>query len=130
MLADIQPQIGGNLLVAATAGVQLVTHFASHCDQARFHVVMHVFNGRVIRLGHTIAPDLLERGQRGREFVAAQHTGLRQRGSVRLARGNFVGQQHAVERKRPLPLLELGIRPLIEAARPHLHCTASFGCAD
>ena len=41
-----------------------------------------------------------------------KHAGLGQRGGVRLAGRHLVGQQHAVEGKRPLPLLEFGIRRL------------------
>ena len=36
LFAHVQPQVGGDLLIAAAAGVQLVTDFAGQLDQARF----------------------------------------------------------------------------------------------
>ncbi len=79
-------------------------------------VVVHVLDRRIVGLGHAFARDLIEREQRCRQFFAGQDAGLCQSGRVRLAGRNLVRQQHAVERKRPLPLLELRIRRLAEAA--------------
>ncbi len=119
--AYVQAQIGGNLFVAAAAGVQLVADFAGKLHQPCFDVMMNVFDGRIISRRHAFGRNLIERVQRSFELGVRQHAGLGQRGRVRLAGRHFVGQQDAVERKRPLPLLEFRIRRLLEAARPHLH---------
>src|SRR5262249_54141163 len=60
-----------------------------------------------------------------------QYAGLRQRSRVRLTGRHFVRQQDAVEGKRPLPLLEIRVQLLAEAARPHLHLlTPDFATSD
>ncbi len=101
--------------------MQLVADFASKLYQPCFHIMMNVFDGRIIDRRRTFRRNLVERTQRGFELGEHQHTSLGQRGRVRFARRHFVRQQDAVERKRPLPLLEFGIRLMLEAARPHLH---------
>ena len=63
--AYVQAQIGGNLFVAAAAGVQLVADFAGKLHQPRFDVVMDVFDGRIVSRGHALGRDLVERAQRG-----------------------------------------------------------------
>ena len=125
LLANIEPQIGGDLLVAAASRVQLVAGFASQFHQARLDVVVHILDRRIVGLGNRFARDLLEREDRAGKLLRIQHSGAGERGRVRLAGSDFVRQQHAIEGKRPLPLLEFGILRLAEAARPHLHLTVS-----
>ena len=124
--AHVQAQVGGDLLVAAAAGVQLVADFAGKLHQPLFDVMVNVFDGRVVSRGHAFGGDLLERRAAWPASSAAVSTpALASADSVRLARRNLVRQQDAIERKRPLPLLEFRVQLLAEAARPHLHFATS-----
>ena len=44
LIADIQSQVGRNLLVAAAAGVELVTHFTNQLHQSLLDEMMHIFD--------------------------------------------------------------------------------------
>ncbi len=49
LLPHVQPQVGGNLLVAAAAGVQLQAEIADALHQLQLHKVVNVFRFRAAR---------------------------------------------------------------------------------
>ena len=125
LLTNVEPQVGGNLLVAAAPRVQLVTGFARQLHQAQLDVVVHVLDGRIVRPGNFFTRNLLEGEDYPAKLLAGQHARLGNGDGVRLAGDYLEGQQHAVERKGALPLLEVGILRLAETAGPHFHLSVS-----
>ena len=70
--SHIKAQISGNLLVAAAATVQLVTHVANHHDQLFLDKMMHVLGLIIIeeRWGHrSLFSNLIEALQDGNQFI-------------------------------------------------------------
>ena len=67
LLADVEAQVGGDLLVAAAAGVEFETERADALNECQFDEVMNVFGGRVIAhlglagFGGVIGGDRIER---------------------------------------------------------------------
>ena len=125
LFPHVEPQVGRDLFVAAAPGVQLVANLTGHFHQALLDVVMNVLDGRIIVFRHTLAGDLVKREKRRRQLLLVQNASRLQRLGVRFARSDLVGQQYAIERKRPLPLLEIGVLRLAKAAGPHLHFAIS-----
>ncbi len=125
--AHEEPEIGRNLLVAAAPAVQLLACFAHQRHELFLHKMVDVFCFRVrkeVRLV-TVALDLVQRRQNELALFAGQYSRGPERAGVRAAGRQLEAQQLLVERKRPLPLLELRIQRLPEPARPHLHFAAS-----
>src|SRR5215472_2703844 len=54
-------------------------------------------------------------------FLGAKHTCAYQRMRMRCAGSQLFRDQHAIERKRALPLLESRIERLFQPPGPHLH---------
>ena len=51
LLAYVEPQVGGDLLVAAAAGVQLQRKLADLLSELEFDKMMHVLRARICREG-------------------------------------------------------------------------------
>src|SRR5579863_7572193 len=115
LFAHIKAQVGGDLLVAAAARVQLASNLPSERDYPSLDVMVNVLDGWIVIGRYSFTSDLIECRQTQAQFLRAEHIGLGQRGRVRLAGGNFVWQQDAVKRERPLPVLKLRIGGLVEA---------------
>ncbi len=75
LLAHVEAQIGGDLLVAAAAGVQLEAERADALDECKFDEVMNVFGGRVIAhqrlagFGGVVGGNRVERVADGCAFI-------------------------------------------------------------
>ena len=82
--AQVQTQVGGDLIVARSARVQLFADVANQFGESRFDVHMHIFTchrplkGTLFYLGQDIGKTLLNRGIfiRGEDARGHQHLGM------------------------------------------------------
>ncbi len=85
MRAQVQPQVGGHLVVAAAAGAQLAAERAEPIDQATFERGVHVFVGRgrheCARLAGGV--EIGQRVEHAAELVSVEQPGLVQHPGVR-----------------------------------------------
>src|ERR1700761_8181863 len=114
-LPDVKPEVGGNLLVAAEACVELEAKIADGLDQLQLDEMMNILSLRVHRLRNmrsfTEAVRLLletkqnpvESIDNAYELVFPQNGRSQQSASVRLAGHDFLRQQRAVELDGALP---------------------------
>src|SRR5208283_5221295 len=92
---NIKPQIGGDLLIAATAGVQLEAKRAELFGEPEFDEVVNIFGCRVVadqglaRVGGVGDGNCVEGVLQLRCFTIGQDTGCTKSGRVRLAGGDF-----------------------------------------
>ena len=99
MVAQVEPQVGGDLVVAGTAGAQLATERAEAFQQAAFQGGVHVF---VVDRGPELAGragrlEVVEGGQHAAEFIGVEQAGRGQDAGVRPRGGQIVGGQAPVE---------------------------------
>src|SRR5690242_15697268 len=114
-----QTQIGSDLLVAAASRVQLEPNISSEFDQTTFEEMMNVFGLAVLHevwIGFSSMLDVFQSIEQRLQFRCREHTGTRERTSVRAAGGDLLRQESLVEWKRPLPLLEFRIQRPAEPA--------------
>ncbi len=135
LLADVEAKIGGDLLVAAAAGVELEAERADALDQLQLDEVMNVFGGWMIadeRLAGfrcVVGGDGVERVPRCSAVSrSVRIPAATEGGRVRLAGGDFLGEQPPVKDDGALPCFEFAIERLAKAAGPHLHvhCLSFF----
>ena len=104
--------------------MELVAKLTYHSYQHQLHKVMYIFRfprfkERWIML-HLLA-DFLEGGGDAIGFLSSKHTCADQRMSMRCAGRQLFPDQHVIERKGALPLLESRIERLSQPPGPHLH---------
>ena len=125
-VADEETHVGGDLLVAAAAGVELEGEGADLFGEFELDEVVDVFGLRVggddgcasfgLCLATSVGRALRHRAE---EFVAGEDAGgLRWRGRG-LAGFDLVGEEAPVEGEGALPVFEGGVEWFAEAAGPH-----------
>ena len=102
-------EIGGDQFVAAAARVQLVAERPEIFDQRRLDEMVHVFGRRTVQprgFACRALGDFVERRQRVAHFRDGQNARRFERARPHPVHGQLVRQQAAVERERPLKLVE------------------------
>src|SRR5690606_10959072 len=84
LVAQPEADVGGDLVVARAAGVQLLAGDADAVGQARLDIHVHVFqiDAPVEGTGFDLGRDVLQIGDDLVALIAAQHAGLFQHGGV------------------------------------------------
>ncbi len=121
-VAQPQADIGGHLVVAAAAGVQLLAGDADAVGQACFDVHVHVFevDAPVELAGFDFALDGLQAINDGVALGIAEHADLRQHGGMGDRTHDVVAVQALVEIDRGGETGDEGVDGLTEAAAPGL----------
>jgi hypothetical protein len=125
--ANIEPQIGRDLFIAAAPGVQLESQRTDPLHHRQLDVMVDVFGGRMIahrrfpRVRRVVRSNRVQRRPQLRCFTHSQNSGCAKGGRVRLAGGYLFREEPPVENNRSLPLFEVPVERLPKAARPHLH---------
>ncbi len=122
-VADEEPHVGGDLLVAAAAGVELECEVADLFGEFEFDEVVDVFG---LFVGRRCLFDALATARRPsfhlEELFAGEDAGGFDGAGVGDAGFDFVREEAPVEREGALPFFELLVEWLAEAAGPHLGC--------
>ena len=122
-VADVEAQIGGDLLVAAAAGMELQTERAHGFRQAQFDEMVDVLSLRIVadlvELRRVIRADGFERADDPVALVGGENARGAQRERVRPAGSQFFPEKQPVEANGALPLIEEGIGRGAKAAGPH-----------
>jgi hypothetical protein len=122
-VAHIQAQIGGDLFVAAAAGVQFERDGAGALLQFQLEEVVHVFRcgRRYVQLACCeVFADCVQAVHDLLQFCGREDACRCDGPGVRGAGEDFLPDEAPVKRERPLPVLEGLVQWLAEAARPHL----------
>ena len=124
-LANEEAHVGGDLLVAAAAGVELKGEVADLLGEFEFDVVVDVFGLRVGgHDGFALFGLLLCYGAEAfdhqEEFFAGEDAGGFDGAGVSDAGFDFVRDEAPVEGEGALPLFELLVEWFAETAGPHL----------
>ncbi len=122
LVAQPQADVGGDLVVAATPGVQLLAGDADAVGQARLDVHVHVFqiDAPVELAGFDLALDLGEAVDDRVALGDAQHAGLFEHGGVGDGAHDVVAVQALVEVDGGGEAGDEGVDRLAEAAAPGL----------
>jgi len=99
VVSQVQPQIGGDLVVATAPGAQFAAERAQPLQQPAFQRGVHVLvsDGRAeLTAGHR-RTQVVEREQHPGGLVVAQQPGAMQYPCVRLGRQQVIGRQPPVE---------------------------------
>src|SRR5258708_5030792 len=129
IFADEQPQIGGDLFVAAAAGVEFFAGLADQIDELLLHEVMDIFGLVIVQIAGVFLGVPRNSGETFDDpvpLLGGQNSALAQRVRVGAARRQFIEQQLLVKWKRSLPFFKLRIERLPNPAGPHLHLIASW----
>jgi hypothetical protein len=116
--ADVEAEVGGDLLIAAAAAVEFVARVSDESDELFFDEVVDVFGFAVFekpRIGG-LSGNLVEALENRDEFFRRQNAHALESLSVCATGRQLVWQQALIVRKRPLPALEFGIERLAETA--------------
>ncbi len=120
---DVEAEVGGDLLVAAAAGVELEGEVADRVSEAELDEVVDVFGlgvvADLVRPRRVVGSDGLQRADDLGAVVVGEDTGGAKRERMRPAGGQLFPEQLPVEADRALPLVEEGIGGRAKAARPH-----------
>ena len=123
-VAHEEAHVGGDLLVAASAGVELEGEGTDDFRELQLNIVMDVFGvwgfscERRRKLG--FGEDLVEAGEHGGEFGVGEDAGGGDGFRVSLRGGDLLWEQAPVEGEGTLPFFELFVEWFAEAAGPHL----------
>ncbi len=121
-LADPQPQIGRDLVIAAAGRVQLAPHLAEPLDECPFDVHVNVFEldveleAALLNFAADVAQGLLNSPAFvvGEQADVGQHLGMRDRG------GDIVRIKAAIEAHTFSELLHAAVGRLLKNAAPSL----------
>ena len=99
VVAQVEPQVGGDLVVAGPAGAQLAAERAEPLQQAAFERGVHVL---VVDRGPELAGragrlEVVQRGQHPAQLVGVEQAGAGQHPSVRAGGGQIVRREAPVE---------------------------------
>ena len=122
-------EIGGDQLIAAAAGVQFEAERPEIFDQRRFDEMVHVFGGRGVQprgIARCALGDLVERRQGVAHFLDGENARRFERARPHAIHRQFVRQQAAVERERPLKLVEQLVGRAVKPPAPQFACRLLF----
>ena len=99
VVPQVQPQVGGDLVVAAAPGAELAAQGAELLQQAALERLVHVLVGldRRERAGGDLGGELGERADHLRDLVVGQQAGPVQHAGVRAGARQVVGRQPPVD---------------------------------
>ena len=99
-VAQVEPQVGGDLVVAAAAGAQLAAERAEPLEQAALEGGVHVLvvdRRPERRRSRDRGVEVVERGEHLAELVVVEQAGAVQHPGVRPRGGQVVGREPPVE---------------------------------
>ena len=114
-------EVSGDEFVAAAARVQLVAERAEIFDERGLDEMVHIFSGRSAQPRVIVlraVGDFVERGQRVAHFFDGKYACRFERARPHPVHGQLVRQQAAVERERPLKLVEQFIGSAVKPPAP------------
>ena len=117
-------QIGGHLIVARTAGVQLLAQIADPLDELAFDPGVDIFGiglQDLIRIGLYLGQQGIERHFQSSLLLGAQHADLHQGPGPTDRAGDVLLGQAIVKPQGIIELLEPGIGCLTETSAPQRH---------
>ena len=126
----VQAQVGRDLLVAAAAGMQLVSGFTDGRDELLLDEMVHVFRIRSFEqhwIGSCSELKFIKPTQNGGKFLARENACAAKGTRMSAAGSAFMAQKTAIEAERALPLLEVCVERLAHAPGPHLHASTPTG---
>jgi hypothetical protein len=99
VVAEVEPQVGRDLVVARPSGAELATQVAQLLEQAAFESGVHVLvrDVRAERAVGDLGTQLVERTEHPAQLVVAEQAGTVQDTSVRLRRQQVVRGEPPVE---------------------------------
>ena len=120
LVAQVQAQVGGDLVVAAAAGPQLAAERADPLEQAAFERGVHVLvgGGRAEPAVAAGLPEAVQGRQQPGELLVVQQPGLVQHARVRGGGEQIVGRQPPVKLDADRQPRECLRRPGLEPASP------------
>ena len=119
-----QLQVGGDLVVTATAGVQLFTQLADFVDQLAFHPAVNIFGialQDLLRIQTHLFQQVVQRLFQLLLFVCGQYANGHQRFGPGHRADNILFGQAVVEAQRVVELFEPLIRCLCKTPTPKCH---------
>ena len=121
LVAQVQSNVGGHLVVAAAAGVQLLAGDANAVGQARLDVHVHVFqvDAPLETAGLDLGQDLRQSRDNGVALGIRQHAHFRQHGRVRDRTADVLTVHALVKIDRRGEFGHKGVSRFAEAAAPH-----------
>ena len=127
-VADPEPQVGRDLVVAAAAGVELAADVADAVDQRPLDVHVDVFQLVAERevAGGDLLADLLQAGDDLVPLVVGEDADLGQHVGVGDRAADVVGVEPAVEAHAFGELLDAAVRRLVEHTAPRLAGQSCF----
>jgi hypothetical protein len=128
LVADPEPQIGRDLVVATPARMQLLAEVADTLDQTLLDPRVHVLGAGIAHGGGIGGGDVRDRGQRDVDrpaLVRVEHAGANERLRPRPRPGDVARHQPVIDRKRVVERLEQRVRVAFEAPAPHAHAVTS-----
>jgi len=125
-VAQEDAQVGGDLVVAAPAGVDALGEVTHVLRERLLDEAVHVLGGIVGRdaVAFPLGSHLLDGRADLLHVALADHPGLAERAGPGVVDLEVGERQHVVDRQALLERLELGVEAAAEAAAPHLSCLA------
>ena len=124
-----QPEVGGHLVVARAAGVQLAAHAADALGEQRLEVHVDVLEGRIPgdrpRFDVLAQPD--QPALEDRDLVLGQQPGSTEPADVRDRARDIVQREHRVDLDGARELRHPRVRPLAEPTAPQPHGSLRAG---
>jgi hypothetical protein len=120
-VAHVQAHVGGDLIVAAAAGVQALAGVADALGEPRLDVHVHVFQ-RLTPLeaaGGDVGGDVVQSADDGLDVVGREHPDLAEHAGVGLGAGDVLFPEALIEGHRLREALDQGRGGLGEATAPH-----------
>jgi hypothetical protein len=129
LLAQVEAQVGGDLVVARAPGVQLFAGFADALDQACLDVHVDIFQGNrpVKSTLFDFSQDAFESVDDGTGLVSGDDADMAEHAGVRDRARDVVAIQALVKADRGGKFLDEGIGGLGKAPTPGLRCRFTVG---
>ena len=127
LVAHIQTDVGGHLVIARTPGVQFLARHADAARELRLDVHVHIFqrHGPLEAPCHDVLADSLQPGDDVLHFLRAQNADLAEHGGVGDGAIDVVVIQTLVEGHGSGEALDEGVGGLAESSAPGFDCV---GC--
>src|SRR5215475_1326256 len=120
LVAQVEPYIQGDLIVAAAGGVELAANGANRLDQAPLDVHVDVLPAHIKRERAALdfRLDRLQAVYNGAGLLVGDNAALGQHPAVRDTAQNIVGIEPPIEQNRGGEVFDEVMRGLVEAASP------------